>query len=143
MAQMQNALSVALQLEKVRDKLPLLYECDGIFLKPYLRVSENAVAFIVPQFDPFAGATATPGNNAWLGVRPSLTRPSSRALQLRQFGVSHHHPAARRKKNEAAVRDLDDIFAAGRRALHEETSLIRLFPNREPRTRRPPRIHHP
>ncbi len=32
MAQMQNAQSVALQLEKVRDKLPLLYERDDILL---------------------------------------------------------------------------------------------------------------
>jgi hypothetical protein len=32
MAQMQNSQSVALQLEKVRDKLPLLYECDDILL---------------------------------------------------------------------------------------------------------------
>jgi hypothetical protein len=32
MAQMQNAQSVALQLEKVRDKLPLLYERDEILL---------------------------------------------------------------------------------------------------------------
>lgn len=32
MAQMQNSQSVALQLEKVRDKLPLLYERDDILL---------------------------------------------------------------------------------------------------------------
>ncbi|MFZ0635644.1 MAG: hypothetical protein WAM08_09000, partial [Candidatus Acidiferrales bacterium] len=32
MAQMQNAQTVALQLEKVRDKLPLLYERDDILL---------------------------------------------------------------------------------------------------------------
>lgn len=32
MAQMQNAQSVALQLEKVRDKLPLLYERDDMLL---------------------------------------------------------------------------------------------------------------
>jgi hypothetical protein len=32
MTQMQNAQSVALQLEKVRDKLPLLYERDDILL---------------------------------------------------------------------------------------------------------------
>ncbi len=32
MSQMQNAQSVALQLEKVRDKLPLLYERDDILL---------------------------------------------------------------------------------------------------------------
>ena len=32
MPQMQNAQSVALQLEKVRDKLPLLYERDDILL---------------------------------------------------------------------------------------------------------------
>ena len=32
MAQLQNAQSVALQLEKVRDKLPLLYERDDILL---------------------------------------------------------------------------------------------------------------
>jgi hypothetical protein len=32
MAQMQNAQSVALLLEKVRDKLPLLYERDDILL---------------------------------------------------------------------------------------------------------------
>jgi hypothetical protein len=32
MAQMQNSQSVALQLEKVRDKLPLLYELDDILL---------------------------------------------------------------------------------------------------------------
>ena len=32
MPQMQNAQSVALQLEKVRDKLPLLYERDDICL---------------------------------------------------------------------------------------------------------------
>jgi hypothetical protein len=32
MAQMQNAPSVALQIEKVRDKLPLLYERDDILL---------------------------------------------------------------------------------------------------------------
>ena len=32
MAQMQNAQSVALQLEKVRDKLPLLYQRDDILL---------------------------------------------------------------------------------------------------------------
>ncbi|HVB98589.1 MAG TPA: hypothetical protein VNJ12_04560 [Candidatus Dormibacteraeota bacterium] len=32
MAQMANAQSVALQLEKVRDKLPLLYERDDILL---------------------------------------------------------------------------------------------------------------
>jgi hypothetical protein len=32
MTQMRNAQSVALQLEKVRDKLPLLYERDDILL---------------------------------------------------------------------------------------------------------------
>lgn len=32
MAQMPNAQSVALHLEKVRDKLPLLYERDDIVL---------------------------------------------------------------------------------------------------------------
>ena len=32
MAQMQNAQSVALQLQKVRDKLPPLYERDDILL---------------------------------------------------------------------------------------------------------------
>jgi hypothetical protein len=32
MTQMQNAQSVALRLEKVRDKLPLLYERDDILL---------------------------------------------------------------------------------------------------------------
>src|SRR6202795_1468411 len=32
MAQMQNSQSVAVQLEKVRDKLPLLYERDDILL---------------------------------------------------------------------------------------------------------------
>jgi hypothetical protein len=32
MAQMQNAQSAALQLEKVLDKLPLLYERDDILL---------------------------------------------------------------------------------------------------------------
>src|SRR6202008_5140323 len=32
MAQMQNSQSVALQLEKVRDKVPLLYERDDILL---------------------------------------------------------------------------------------------------------------
>ena len=32
MRQMQNAQSVALQLEKVRDKLPLLYERDDTLL---------------------------------------------------------------------------------------------------------------
>src|SRR5277367_803441 len=32
MTQMQNSQSVALQLEKVRDKLPLLYERDDILL---------------------------------------------------------------------------------------------------------------
>ena len=32
MAQIQNSQSVALQLEKVRDKLPLLYERDDILL---------------------------------------------------------------------------------------------------------------
>src|SRR5271157_6508727 len=37
MAQMQNAQSVALQLEKVRDKLPLLYERDDILLTMILQ----------------------------------------------------------------------------------------------------------
>ncbi len=32
MTQLQNAQSVALQLEKVRDKLPLRYERDDILL---------------------------------------------------------------------------------------------------------------
>jgi hypothetical protein len=32
MAQMQNAQTIALQLEKVRDKVPLLYERDDVLL---------------------------------------------------------------------------------------------------------------
>ena len=139
MSAMQNSQTIALQLEKVRDKVPLLYERDDVLLSMIqqrgdvekVRAAQHAPALqLIPAARPEA-TTPTAATSAAAPARCTTWRKFADILPVRR---GNHQ--ARRVRHQCARKSHRERREARSRQRHETVSQLPRQSNSDRRQRR-------